>query len=613
MIDHLHNFLTEWIESWKTYYLSYIIAFFAAIIWIIIIYYGEDSGVLYELLATCGIAFPLFLLTPLSLQLRKKTNTTLVIVGPLLVTLLSVLFAFYVWQYHVFDYPSLETHSIVTILSYCIAWGSVFGVIASVFPRNNLSLRWWWKELVSHTFLAWLGSLILRGGISASLGSIDYLFDINISYKRYLYVGVVSLILIGVSIFLTKLHKTEVTTSYENFLRFFGLYIFFPLAIIYALILLTYGLKIVITWQWPKGLISMMVVGYTLRGLASYLLTYPLESLWNWKKRIQSSYFLSILVFVFLLLGAIGVRVSQYGITEHRYLILMIAVWILVVSITSLLWPQRSLRTMIFTFLWLCISSAYLPRGAWPVALESQSKHFLSLAQQAWFYENNAVLWKKTDADTLNKEQIASLSRLASVWSYIEQYYGIEELRALYGQAQGKNILYKPEGYYRLEHETIFLSLGLTGNFSELYQYSDGILFPEETETNYFSFYSDNEWQLITIEPYHYSLTLSVGEYMDKESNTQEMGSIVSDDGMVRISFSGPHNMFLTVQQQGQEEISLDINDLAQELYQQSFQQKNNLYRHDGERYALIIDNASGRKGKDKTMIESAHITLLIK
>lgn len=100
---------------------------------------------------------------------------------------------------------------------------------------------------------------------------------------------------------------------------------------------------------------------------------------------------------------------------------------------------------------------------------------------------------------------------------------------------------------------------------------------------------------------------------MDKENTTQEMGSIVSDDGMVRISFSGPYNMFLTVQQQNQEEMSLDINDLAQDLYQQSFQQKNNQYRHDGERYALIIDNASGRKGNDKIMIESAHITLLIK
>ena len=87
----------------------------------------------------------------------------------------------------------------------------------------------------------------MRGGISASLGSIDYLFDISIAYKRYMYVGIVSFLIIGVSIFLTRLHKTYAKFVYENILRFFGLYIFFPLAIIYALILLAYGLKIVTT------------------------------------------------------------------------------------------------------------------------------------------------------------------------------------------------------------------------------------------------------------------------------------------------------------------------------------------------------------------------------
>lgn len=81
MGTHLRNFFAEWNESIKMYYLSYIVAFFGAIIWILIIYYGEDRGVLYELLATCGIAFPLFLLAPLSLQIRKKTNYIIFIMG----------------------------------------------------------------------------------------------------------------------------------------------------------------------------------------------------------------------------------------------------------------------------------------------------------------------------------------------------------------------------------------------------------------------------------------------------------------------------------------------------------------------------------------------------
>ena len=126
MITHLRNFFADWLESFKTYYLSYMVAFSAAVLWILIIYYGEDRGVLYELLATCGITFPLFLLAPLSLQVSKKKNTIFLIVGSLLTTIISFLFALYVGHYHVFDYPSLETYAIITMLSYLIAWTSVF-------------------------------------------------------------------------------------------------------------------------------------------------------------------------------------------------------------------------------------------------------------------------------------------------------------------------------------------------------------------------------------------------------------------------------------------------------------------------------------------------------
>ena len=201
-----------------------------------------------------------------------------------------------------------------------------------------------------HVVVAGLGSAILRGGISASLGSIDYLFDIDIDYKRYMYVGVVSFLIIGVSIFLTNLHRTKYEESYHSFFRFFGLYIFFPLAIVYACILLVYGGKIVVTQTWPKGLISMMVIGYTIWGLIAYLLTYPLKesSLVN---KMRSTYFISILVFVLLLFGAIGIRISQYGITESRYLIVMIGIWIVTVGITSLLRPKKTFSTMIFTLL----------------------------------------------------------------------------------------------------------------------------------------------------------------------------------------------------------------------------------------------------------------------
>jgi predicted neutral ceramidase superfamily lipid hydrolase len=88
--------------------------------------------------------------------------------------------------------------------------------------------------------------------LSASIGSVDYLFDIDIYYKRYQYIGVISFCIVGVSIVLTNLATTKQVDDYPKILRFFGLYIFLPLAIVYAVILMSYGAKILITQTWPK-------------------------------------------------------------------------------------------------------------------------------------------------------------------------------------------------------------------------------------------------------------------------------------------------------------------------------------------------------------------------
>lgn len=172
------TFFSRLSESCKTYYLSYLVALFATVLWIIVISfdysYEMELGIFYELLATCAIAFPLFLLWPLYNQTRKKPDYKIVIVTSLIGTVLSLLFAWYVAHYNVFDqikqtYRVILSSSIVDL----IAWGSILATVAYAHPRGNLTTRWRWKELFVHIVIAWLGSAILRGGIAASLGSID--------------------------------------------------------------------------------------------------------------------------------------------------------------------------------------------------------------------------------------------------------------------------------------------------------------------------------------------------------------------------------------------------------------------------------------------------------
>ena len=95
-----------------------------------------------------------------------------------------------------------------------------------------------------------------------------------------------------------------------------------PLAGLYALILLTYGLKILATGVWPQGVVVWMVLGYMAFGVVAYVLTYPLRSQYAWLRKIHLAYFISLLLFSFLLFASIGMRVSQYGLTTERYLVI---------------------------------------------------------------------------------------------------------------------------------------------------------------------------------------------------------------------------------------------------------------------------------------------------
>lgn len=63
--------------------------------------------------------------------------------------------------------------------------------------------------------------MIIRGGISASIASIEYLFNVVIQSEIYLDIGILSRSLIGVVICLTRLQTNEDDRRYNKLFRFF--------------------------------------------------------------------------------------------------------------------------------------------------------------------------------------------------------------------------------------------------------------------------------------------------------------------------------------------------------------------------------------------------------
>ncbi len=104
------------------------------------------------------------------------------------------------------------------------------------------------------------------------------MFNINLSNDGdiYLDIGIIAWSILGTAIRLTRLHDNAEEREYNKLFRFFGLYIFTPLTLVYVLILIAYAIKILVLQERPAGGTVWLVGRFMAFSILGYLLIYPL-------------------------------------------------------------------------------------------------------------------------------------------------------------------------------------------------------------------------------------------------------------------------------------------------------------------------------------------------
>src|SRR5690554_7276939 len=76
-------------------------------------------------------------------------------------------------------------------------------------------------------------------------------------------------------------------------LKVFAQYILLPLLAVYLLILYGYGAKIVLIWDWPRGIVSYLIICVAVLGITTFLLLYPYSRLegTNWIKKSTLAFY----------------------------------------------------------------------------------------------------------------------------------------------------------------------------------------------------------------------------------------------------------------------------------------------------------------------------------
>ncbi|MGB2867950.1 MAG: DUF4153 domain-containing protein [Bacteroidota bacterium] len=254
-----------------------------------------------------------------------------------------------------------------------------FVAVGPFLKRGEVNGFWHLNKSLFLRFLtASLYSAALFFGLMAAIIAVDKLFDAHIDNKIYLELWVFLVGMFNTWFFLAglpeDLDKLESETEYPKGLKIFTQYVLIPLVFIYLVILYAYEVKIIAEMEWPKGWVGYLVLGFSILGILSLLLVHPIkERVENAWIRVISKYYYAILIpLVGLLLPAIWRRISEYGLTERRYFVVVLSLWLAAMIVYFLLSRTKSIKVIPATLCGIAFLVSFGPWGAMSMSERNQ-------------------------------------------------------------------------------------------------------------------------------------------------------------------------------------------------------------------------------------------------
>jgi hypothetical protein len=253
-------------------------------------------------------------------------------------------------------------------------------VAFSAFTRRGETQGFWQfnKNLFLRLLVTFLYTGVLQLGLSVALAAANHLFELEVRPERYLELWIMLLGVFNTWFFFSgvpeRLDELETDTSYPRGLKLFTQYVLLPLVVVYLAILYAYVVKIVATWDWPKGWVANLVLGFSVTGVFSLLLVHPLvhRGEERWILRFSRWFYIAEIPLVAVLLLAIGRRVQEYGMTENRYFVVLMGLWLGVMTIYFLFRRSASIKVIPASLCALAFLSSVGPWSAFEVSERSQ-------------------------------------------------------------------------------------------------------------------------------------------------------------------------------------------------------------------------------------------------
>lgn len=405
---------------------------------------GDNLETLEKINLVVGLGIPLSLC--IKLLLERFFNNDKLISGIVYIAGIILLIVYY--------FVFLKDFGMVSMARYLSTMISL--ILASLYISRlgkKERYEYYIMDVYSSFALTFIYSFVLYFGIAAIFFTIDQLFDVNIKGEFYYYMFLIVSLIFAVSLFLSKLPSDDEEyhdVEYTKALNILLTYIVIPLISIYTTILYVYFAKILFTGEWPRGLVSHLVLWYSAISVGIiFLLTPILEE--NKVANIFKIWFPKIILPVlFMMFMSIYQRVNQYGITENRYYLIVLGLWVLGIMIYfSLKKPLINIIILISLSI-IMLNSVFGPLSSFSISKYSQNKRFESILVKNNMLSDKMIIIN--DGISLKEKK-----EINNILSYFNDNHNLSDIKILpdkFELDKMENIFgFKYEPYYSHPYE----------------------------------------------------------------------------------------------------------------------------------------------------------------
>ncbi|MGK0469116.1 DUF4153 domain-containing protein [Clostridium sp.] len=432
--------------------------------------------------------------------------------------------------YYYFLLKDIEMVSMSRYIGFSLILYLIF-LFISYLPKSD-DFEFYVITIFTRFFTTVLYSLVLYLGLAAILFTIDKLLGINIRGELYYYTFLVVSGIFAPTFFLAGLPiKNEVLTlnDYSRLLNVLVLYIMMPLISVYTIILYIYFTKIVITGQWPEGLVSHLVLWYSAISAAVLFFISPLLGAKTWPRKYMKYFPKLILPLIVMMFISIGIRIKAYGVTENRYFVVALGIWVFLVMIYFA--STKKIRNIILPISLALITfiSVFGPLSSYSISKYSQNKRLNKI-----FVRNNMILNNKV-VKAESEVTVEDERHITSIINYFDRNHTLRDVKALpqdfeiTDMERTLGVKYNEENYQRDYEYYYFNSFGSSepidiSGYDYLFVSRNNR--PQTPENKTFGVNFDNESSTLKItkdkkDIYERDLMDFASELIDKHGNNQ--------------------------------------------------------------------------------------------